>query len=79
MLDKKEVLAEFYNLSAEILLGKAQIPCSSDFKLTEKQENSKRIIKSMIATGQQEIMVEEFKQIEAVIAKAQPSKQSVKE
>lgn len=47
-MDKKTVLAEFYVLCANILLGKAD------------EKDIKRLTKDMCDTGQQDIMRDEF-------------------
>ena len=49
--DKEEILAEFYNFCGGILLGKSD------------EEKSKRIIQSMIDSGQEKIMIKEFTNI----------------
>jgi len=56
MSNKKEALAGFYCLCAEILMGKA------------KEEDVERITKTMVDTGQQIVMAEEFSQIGKLLA-----------
>lgn len=51
----KEVLADFYNVCGEILMGRA------------KEEDIKRVTKAMFDTNQQAIMSAEFTKIQETL------------
>ena len=54
-VDGKDVLASFYVLCANIVLGKA------------KKEDVERITKEMIIIGQQKVMTKEFAEIAKIL------------
>lgn len=58
MDNNKKALAEFYNLCAEILMGKA------------KEEDIKRTTKAMVDTEQQAVMANEFHHIGKLLTNA---------